>query len=62
MLYTPKKNPEPPPLLPCNGRAIIKRGAFRIAAEAIGIGFAALRRVVIYAGERKVFGRPIGKN
>jgi alkylation response protein AidB-like acyl-CoA dehydrogenase len=33
-----------------------------IAAEAIGIGFAALRRAALYAGERKVFGRPIGQN
>ncbi|KAI1608979.1 isovaleryl-CoA dehydrogenase [Exophiala viscosa] len=33
-----------------------------IAAEALGIGFAALRRAALYAGERKVFGRPIGKN
>ncbi len=33
-----------------------------IAAEALGTGFAALRRAAIYAGERKVFGRPIGQN
>lgn len=33
-----------------------------IAAEAVGIGRAALRRAVDYAGERVVFGRPIGKN
>jgi len=33
-----------------------------IAAEAIGIGRAALRRAVNYANERVVFGRPIGKN
>ena len=33
-----------------------------IAAEAIGIGFAALRRAALYASERKVFGRPIGQN
>ena len=33
-----------------------------IAAEAIGIGQDALRRAVKYAGERVVFGRPIGKN
>jgi len=33
-----------------------------IAAEAIGIGRAALRRAVQYANERVVFGRPIGKN
>lgn len=33
-----------------------------IAAEAIGIGRAALRRAVRYATERVVFGRPIGKN
>ena len=33
-----------------------------VAAEAIGIGRAALRRAVAYAGERVVFGRPIGQN
>ncbi|ETI29356.1 hypothetical protein G647_01809 [Cladophialophora carrionii CBS 160.54] len=33
-----------------------------IAAEALGIGIAALRRAALYAGERKVFGRPIGQN
>ena len=33
-----------------------------IAAEAIGIGEAALRRAVNYASERVVFGRPIGAN
>jgi acyl-CoA dehydrogenase len=33
-----------------------------IAAEAIGIGRAALRRAVAYAKERIVFGRPIGQN
>jgi alkylation response protein AidB-like acyl-CoA dehydrogenase len=33
-----------------------------IGAEAVGLGFAALRRAAIYAGERVVFGRPIGKN
>lgn len=33
-----------------------------IAAEAIGIGEAALRRAVDYACEREVFGRPIGAN
>jgi acyl-CoA dehydrogenase len=33
-----------------------------IAAEALGIGRAALRRAVRYANERVVFGRPIGKN
>jgi len=33
-----------------------------IAAEAIGIGRAALRRAVSYAKERVVFGRPIGQN
>ncbi len=33
-----------------------------VAAEAIGIGRAALRRAVDYANERVVFGRPIGKN
>lgn len=33
-----------------------------IAAEAVGIGRAALRRAVNYANERVVFDRPIGKN
>jgi acyl-CoA dehydrogenase len=33
-----------------------------IAAEAVGLGFAALRRASAYAGERVVFGRPIGQN
>ncbi|KAJ5263932.1 hypothetical protein N7478_011537 [Penicillium angulare] len=33
-----------------------------IAAEAVGLGYAALRKAAIYAGERHVFGRPIGKN
>ena len=33
-----------------------------IAAEALGIGKAALRRAVNYANERVVFGRQIGKN
>ena len=33
-----------------------------IAAEALGLGFAALRRAALYAGERHVFGRPIGTN
>ena len=33
-----------------------------IAAEALGLGRAALRRAVRYAGERVVFGRPIGMN
>jgi len=33
-----------------------------IAAEAIGIGRAAIRTAVAYAKERVVFGRPIGQN
>lgn len=33
-----------------------------LAHEALGIGRAALNRAVQYAGERVVFGRPIGKN
>ena len=33
-----------------------------IAAEAVGIGRAALRRAAKYARERVVFGRPIGQN
>jgi len=33
-----------------------------IAAEAVGIGFAALRRAARYARERVVFDRPIGQN
>ncbi len=33
-----------------------------LAAEAVGIGQAALARAVAYAREREVFGRPIGQN
>ena len=33
-----------------------------VAAEALGIGWAALRKAVAYASERIVFGRPIGMN
>ncbi|KAH8893053.1 acyl-CoA dehydrogenase [Thozetella sp. PMI_491] len=33
-----------------------------IGAEALGLGYAALRRAAIYADERHVFGRPIGQN
>lgn len=33
-----------------------------IAAEAVGLGRAALKRAATYAGEREVFGRPIGQN
>jgi acyl-CoA dehydrogenase len=33
-----------------------------IAAEAVGVGFAALDRAANYARERVVFGRPIGQN
>jgi acyl-CoA dehydrogenase len=33
-----------------------------IAAEAVGLGFAALERAARYARERVVFGRPIGQN
>jgi acyl-CoA dehydrogenase len=33
-----------------------------IASEALGTGRAALRRAVAYAGQREVFGRPIGAN
>ena len=33
-----------------------------LAHEALGIGRAAIRRAVRYAGERVVFGRPIGQN
>lgn len=33
-----------------------------IGAEALGLGYAALRKAAIYAGDRKVFGRAIGKN
>lgn len=33
-----------------------------IGAEALGLGYAALRKAAIYAGERNVFGRSIGKN
>jgi len=33
-----------------------------IAAEAVGVGLAALARATSYAKERRVFGRPIGQN
>lgn len=33
-----------------------------IAAEALGLGYAALRRAAKYANERQVFGRPIGQS
>jgi acyl-CoA dehydrogenase len=33
-----------------------------IAAEAVGLGFIALKRATQYAKDRKVFGRPIGMN
>lgn len=33
-----------------------------IGAEALGLGYAALRKAAIYAGEREVFGRAIGQN
>lgn len=33
-----------------------------IAAEALGLGFAALRKAALYASERQVFGRQIGQN
>src|SRR5204862_6260522 len=33
-----------------------------VAAEAVGLGRAALRRATAYATERIVFGRPIGQN
>jgi acyl-CoA dehydrogenase len=33
-----------------------------VAAEAVGLGRAALQRGAAYAGEREVFGRPIGQN
>lgn len=33
-----------------------------VAAECVGIGRRALRKAVTYAGERVVFGRPIGQN
>lgn len=33
-----------------------------LAAEAVGLGYAALARAARYAGERVVFGRPIGSN
>jgi acyl-CoA dehydrogenase len=33
-----------------------------IAAEAVGLGRAALARAIGYANEREVFGRPIGRN
>ena len=33
-----------------------------VGAEALGLGYAALRRASLYASDRVVFGRPIGKN
>jgi acyl-CoA dehydrogenase len=33
-----------------------------IAAESVGLGFAALNKAALYARERVVFGRPIGQN
>ncbi|KAF2209831.1 hypothetical protein CERZMDRAFT_113592 [Cercospora zeae-maydis SCOH1-5] len=33
-----------------------------VGAEALGVGYAALRRATRYAQERNVFGRPIGQN
>lgn len=33
-----------------------------VAAEALGLGYAGLRRAALYAKERVVFGRPIGQN
>jgi alkylation response protein AidB-like acyl-CoA dehydrogenase len=33
-----------------------------IGAEALGLGFAALRRAALYSNDRHVFGRPIGQN
>lgn len=33
-----------------------------LSGEALGLGFAAVRRAASYAAERVVFGRPIGKN
>lgn len=49
-----------------NGFKLIMHGmnAERIllASEAVGLGFAAIRKATNYAAERVVFGRPIGKN
>lgn len=33
-----------------------------LSAEALGLGFAAIRKASLYAAERRVFGRPIGQN
>lgn len=33
-----------------------------LSAEALGLGFAAIRKAALYASERVVFGRPIGQN
>ncbi|KAI1630519.1 acyl-CoA dehydrogenase/oxidase [Exophiala viscosa] len=49
-----------------NGFKIIMHGMnaerILVGGEALGLGYAALRRACIYAQERSVFGRPIGKN
>lgn len=49
-----------------NGFKLIMHGMnaerILIGAEAVGLGFLALRRAALYAKERIVFGRPIGQN
>lgn len=49
-----------------NGFKLIMHGMnaerILIGAEALGLGYAALRRAAVYAGERHVFGKPIGQN
>jgi alkylation response protein AidB-like acyl-CoA dehydrogenase len=49
-----------------NGFKMIMQGMnaerLLLGGEAIGLGFAGLRRAANYASERQVFGRPIGKN
>ena len=50
------------PLGPASALAIDRAQGVLVAAEAIGIGLAAIDRAARYARERIVFDRPIGQN